>query len=67
MEAIPARGVIEIANTNAAFAALSNDGCVRCWGEPRCSGDSHLSIPPNVELVRATEGACLQPCVRMAL
>ena len=32
MEAIPARGVIEIVKTNSAFAALTHDGCVRCWG-----------------------------------
>ena len=57
MEAIPARRVIEIVNTNSAFAALTNDGCVRCWGKPRCSEDAHWSIPPYMELVRATEGA----------
>ena len=57
MEAIPARGVVEIVNTNSAFAALSNDGSVRCWGEPRCGGEAHWSITPNVVIVRATEGA----------
>ena len=32
-------------------------GACGVGGEPRCSGDASWSIPPNVELVRATEEA----------
>ena len=57
MEAIPAGGVIDMVNTNSAFAALNKDGSVHCWKEPRCGGKVQGSLPPDAESVHATERA----------
>ena len=66
MEAIPAGGVIDIANTNSAFAALKKDGSAQCWGEPRCGGKVQGSLPPmRSRSMQRKEH--LPPCIEVAL
>ena len=57
MEAIPAGGIVDIISTIASFAALTENGEVRSWGASRLLGQPHLRVPPNVEIIRATDGA----------
>ena len=57
MEAIPAGGIVDIISTWASFAALTENGDVRSWGASRLLGQPHLRVPPNVEIIRATDGA----------
>ena len=53
----PAGDVVDIVNTNLAFAALYQDGSVRCWGSPRCGGDGPGQALHSVNTLHATEGA----------
>ena len=57
MEAFPAVGIVDIISTSGSFAALTDNGDVQSWGASRLCGHPHLRIPPNVELIRATDGA----------
>ena len=57
VEAAPASGVVDVANTNLAFAALYQDGLVLCWEAPRCGGDGSDHSLHNVNTLHATEGA----------